>query len=94
MSERFGKADHNSLGIQDFEIPFSPIGILGFSGRQAFFDKIPVEPVYPMHAENYANPTMVSAGGRFAKIDEALAGPHRRKGCMGPTVFDLQPSLA
>ena len=62
MSERFGKADHNSLGIQDFEIPFSPVGILGFGGRQAFFNKIPVERVNPMHAKNYANPTMVCAG--------------------------------
>ena len=52
MSERFGKADHNPLGIQDFEIPFSPVGILGFGGRQDFFDKIPVQRVYPMHAEN------------------------------------------
>ncbi len=91
MSERFGKADHNPLGIQDFEIPFSPVGILGFGGRQAFFNKIPMERVHPMHAENYANPTMVSAGGHFAKVDEALAGPHCRKGSGGPAVFDLQP---
>ena len=88
MSERFGKADHHPLGIREFEVSFSPLGILGFGGRQASFDKIPVERVYPVHAENDAHATMVGASRLLAKIDEALPGPHRRKGSTGPTVFD------
>ena len=90
MSERFGKADHNPLGIRELEIPFSPLGIPGLGGRQAFFDKTPVERVYPVHAENYAHPTMVGAPRLLAKIDEALAGPHRREGSIRPPVLDLE----
>jgi len=90
MSEQFCKADHNALRVRDFEISFSPVGILGSVGRQTSFNKIPLERVYPAHAENYASPRMACADGRFAKIDDALAGAHRRKGSIGPPVLDLE----
>jgi hypothetical protein len=66
---------------------------LGGAGRETFFNKVPVEGIYAVHAENQPIPRIAGAAGRLGQADDALPGAHRCKRSIGSAVPDLEPQL-